>query len=138
MQSILARKYVMKLLQTIIFILFSIIAQGQDITYTLTHGGSRKWIAVDKTKTLSGQSSTDIVFHANHKIETVPVNSHRYPIAQTWQLITGNTTRDENITLLIGGIDYSAIFSKTSNGSDFITLTCTWHDRAITKSYYSE
>ena len=128
----------MKLLSTIIFICCSVIAHGQDITYTLTHGGSRKWIAVEKTKTLSGQSSVDLIFHANHKIEAIPVNSHRYPAAQTWQLITGNTIRDENITLLIGEIDYSVIFSKTSNGSDFITLSYTKNDRVVTKSYYCE
>ncbi len=128
----------MKLLSTILLICLSVIVKGQDISYALTHNGSRKWVGVDKTKTLSGFSSTNIIFHANHKVEEVPVNSHKFPVTQQWQLINGNTTHDDNITIEIGETLYSVIFSKTSNGSDFITLSYTKNERVITSSYYCE
>ena len=118
--------------------MFSIIAKGQSITYTLTHAGSRKWTGVEKTQTLSGASSTNLTFSANHKVEEQPVNSYKPRVSQQWQLITGNTTHDENITIQIGDITYAVVFSKTSNGSDFITLTYYKNERAVTKSYFAE
>ena len=128
----------MKLLQTIIFICFSVIARGQDVTFMLTHAGNKKWVGLETTRSLNGNSSTNLVFHANHKVEEQPVNSHRSPVTKRWQLISGATTHDENIQLEIGGITYSVIFSKTANGSDFMTLSYYKDERAVTRSYFSE
>src|ERR1700721_1673868 len=113
----------MKLFHTVIFILFAIVAKGQDITFTLTHSGNRKWIGIEKTNSLNGTSSEDMIFKANHKVEQRPVNSHRSSTTQKWSLLSGNNINDEHITLQIGDVTYNVIFSKTSNGSDFITLT---------------
>ena len=126
------------LLTTIIFIGFSIIAKGQSVTFVLTHGSSRKWIGVEKTNTLIGPTSTNLIFHGNHKIEEQPLNSYKAPVSQKWQILTGNNIDDENITVDIDGVTYTVVFSKTSNGSDFMTLTYYRNDRAITKAYYSE
>ena len=134
----------MKLLQTIIFVFFSFIAGAQDVNFkqdirfTLTHGGSRKWVGIDKTQTLSGPASVNLVFHANHKAEQVPVNSHKSPVSTNWQLITGTTTHDEKIELQIGDVIYTVLFSKTANGSDFMTLNYYQNERLVSRSYYCE
>ncbi len=128
----------MRLLQTLILICFSIFANAQDVTFTLAHTKEKKWIGVDKVNTLNGLKSTNLVFYANHKAEIVPVNSHKNKVATTWQLITGNSTHDDNIVIKIADIEYSVIFSKTSNGADFMTLIWNKNDQVMTRSYFSE
>jgi hypothetical protein len=104
----------------------------------LSHTNDKKWIGVDKTSTLNGLRSTNLVFHANHKADIVPVNSHKNTVKTTWQLISGNTTHDDNIAIRIGDIEYNVIFSKTSNGADFMTLSWSKNDKVTSRSYYSE
>ena len=134
----------MKLLQVVLFILCTLsvsaqdIKREQDIQYRLAHTGNRKWIGVNKTKTLSGPSSTNLVFFANHKVEAQYVNSPKYNTTKNWLLINGTNIDDDNIQLQIGGITYTVIFTKTANGSDFMTLTYYKNEKAISRSYYSE
>lgn len=128
----------MRLLQTLILICFSLVERAQDVTFMLSHTNDKKWIGVDKTSTLNGLRSTNLVFHANHKADIVPVNSHKNTVKTTWQLISGNTTHDDNIVIKIADIEYNVIFSKTSNGADFMTLSWTKNDKVTSRSYYSE
>ncbi len=128
----------MRLLQTIILICFSLVVKAQDITFTLAYTGAKKWVGVDKTSTLNGLRSTNLVFHTNHKAEIVPVNSHKKQVNTNWQLISGATIHDDNIVVKIADIEYNVIFSKTSNGSDFITLSWVKNDKVMSRSYYSE
>ena len=128
----------MRLIQTLILICFSFAVKAQDITFTLTHTSEKKWIGVDKTSTLNGLKSTNLVFHSNHKADIVPVNSHKNPATTKWQLISGNTIHDDDIVIRITDIDYTVVFSKTSNGADFMTLSWTKNDKVMSRSYYSE
>ena len=128
----------MKLIQTLILICFSIAVKAQDISFTLTHTSEKKWIGVEKTSTLNGMKSTNLVFHTNHKADIIPVNSHKKTVTTTWQLISGATTHDDNIVIRIGDIEYTVVFSKTSNGADFITLSWVKNDRVMSRAYYSE
>lgn len=128
----------MRLMQILILTFLSIAVKAQDITFTLTHTKEKKWIGVDKTSTLNGLRSTNLVFHSNHKADIIPVNSHKNKVTATWQLISGNTIKDDNIIVRIADIDYNVVFTKTSNGADFITLSWTKNDKVLSRSYYSE
>ena len=128
----------MKLLQTLILICFSFAVKAQDITFTLAHTSEKKWIGVDKTSTLNGLKSTNLVFHSNHKADIVPVNSHKNTATTKWQLISGNTIHDDVIVVRIADIDYTVVFAKTQNGADFMTLSWTKNDKVMSRSYYSE
>ena len=128
----------MRLLQTLILICFSLAVKAQDITFALTHTGAKKWVGVDKTSTLNGLRSTNLVFHSNHKADIVPVNSHKKQVTTDWQLISGETTHDDNIVIRIADIEYNVVFAKTSNGADFIPLSWVKNDKVMSRSYYSE
>ena len=128
----------MKLLQTLILICFSIAVKAQDISFALTHTSEKKWIGVEKTSTLNGLKSTDLVFHTNHKADISPVNSQKKTVTTKWQLISGATTHDDDIVIMIGDIEYNAVFSKTANGADFMTLSWTKNDKVMSRAYYSE
>jgi hypothetical protein len=115
-----------------------VVVKAQDISFTLTHTSEKKWIGVEKTSTLNGLKSTNLVFHTNHKAEIIPINSHKKTITTKWQLITGNIIHDDNIVIQIGEIQYMAVFSKTSNGADFVTLSWVKNDQVMSRSYYAE
>jgi hypothetical protein len=117
---------------------FSLAVRAQDVTFSLAHTKEKKWIGVDKTSTLNGLKSTDLVFHTNHKADIIPVNSHKSKVTTTWQLISGNSAKDDNILIRIGDIQYTVVFAKTSNGGDFITLSWTKNDKVMSRSYYAE
>ena len=128
----------MKLLQTLILICFSIAVKAQDITFAIAHTSEKKWIGVDKTSTLNGLKSTNLVFHTNHKAEIVPVNSNKRTVTTDLALINGSSIYDDNIVIKIGDIYYNVTFSKTSNGSDFMVLSWMMNEEVKSRAYYSE
>src|SRR5581483_3347270 len=110
----------------------------QDIRFMLTHGSTRKWLGVDKIHTLNGPKSTNITFHTNHVAEEQTMNSNSNPVSKQWFIIKGTTTHDDDIQLQIGAVIYTVTFSKTANGSDFMTLNYFKNERLVTQSFYSE
>jgi len=126
------------LLLALVFISFSAVSFGQDVTFMLTHGTRRKWTSVEKTNTPNTTSNMTLFFDGNHKVEYQPVNALQKPFSQNWTLLSGDNIFDENISLQIGTTMYAVTFSKTSNGDDFMTLTYYRNDRAYTHAYYAE
>ena len=126
------------LLSTLVFISFSVLAFGQDVTYMLTHGNRRKWTSIKKSNSFTSTGSMDIYFDGNHKVEYQPTNSLQKPFTQNWALLKGDNIFDEDISIQIGDVIYYVVFSKTSNGDDFMTLTYFRNDVAHTTAYYTE
>ena len=57
------------LLLALVFISFSAVSFGQDVTFMLTHGTRRKWTSVEKTNTPNTTSNMTLFFDGNHKKE---------------------------------------------------------------------
>lgn len=105
----------------LLFISFAVSAQ--DIQFQLTGSRSRKWVGANIYAGKAQENTTTLTFFTNHKVvEGDKVYKSTKPPVK-WMLVTGEYMKDNNIVLMIGKHQYTAEFSMTNNGKDFLTLT---------------
>lgn len=130
----------MRFVVAAILLLSTLSVSAQDIKLTLANASSRKWIGANVYDGSESENSYSITFFRN---QTLSVTDRKYGNThpkQSWWIKTGEYITDQNIVLQIGSKYYTAEFSKTNNGRDFMTLTRIKQDEdddLVIKTYYA-
>ncbi len=131
----------MRYIAILAFFFISYSVSAQDVANKLANASHRTWVGANVYDGTQHENLNDLTFYTNHKLV---VTDHKYNTtkpAQTWWIATGEYVYDKNIVIKIGSHMYTAEFSKTNNGRDFLTLTRIPENEdegEVVKTYYAE